>query len=87
MCVCVLCVGDGWDPAVLVSADIICPSCCTPLTVYNKLSPPPAFSCRGGETGIMGSKTTEEKQRGAAEGKILSVGATSLLAQVNKGKQ
>ena len=51
VCVCVWCVGDGWDPAVLVSADIICPSCCTPLTVYNKLSlslslsaPPPLLS-------------------------------------------
>lgn len=54
LCVCagVVCVGDGWDPAVLVSADIICPSCCTPLTVYNKLSlspslftPPPHLPC------------------------------------------
>lgn len=34
--VCVCDVGDGWDPAVLVSADIICPSCC--YTVYNNLS-------------------------------------------------
>lgn len=40
MCACVSDVGDGWDPAVLVSADIICPSCWTPLTVYNKLSRP-----------------------------------------------